>query len=229
MARFRIFWGSLPANGGGTYLYWAVVPEALSDYTNDDAGAAKIRLGQDEAGTALEAGTFGSQLYTPGSGPTVDAVSPPTDQLDPATSYVIVGTLWDGTVYGGGGAGAKVVKSSPFTTASSGVSAEQTETSTPADTPAATQATARAQAETSTPADTPAATQATARAQAETTASAETAAAVAAFLATMAESVTLASTQDATVPLPNAPVLSLATATDILTTSARPRVTVTFA
>jgi len=209
VARFRIFWGSLPANGGGTYLYWAVVPEALSDYTNDDAGAAKIRLGQDEAGTALEAGTFGSQLYTPGSGPTVDAVSPPTDQLDPATSYVIVGTLWDGTVYGGGGAGAKVVKSSPFTTASSGVSAEQTETSTPADTPAATQATARAQA--------------------ETTASAETAAAVAAFLATMAESVTLASTQDATVPLPNAPVLSLATATDILTTSARPRVTVTFA
>jgi len=105
----------------GPRLYWAVVPESLSDYTNDDAGAAKIKAGQDEAGTALTAGTFGSQLYTPGTGPTIDAVTPPTSQLTNGINYVIVGTLWDGTVYGGG-LGEKVVRSDPFTTTSSSIS-----------------------------------------------------------------------------------------------------------
>jgi len=152
------------APGAGTVtsstltLYWAVVPTALADYTNDDTGAARIRTGKDDTGAALEAGTFGSIIapLLPLGANTVDALLPPTTQLDPGTSYVIAWTIWDGSAYGGDTT-TKVVKSAAFDTASTGanVPASQAETATAVDSPAATLVTSAARVETAAATDTP--------------------------------------------------------------------------
>jgi len=103
------------ATGGAQTLYWVVAPTALADYTDDDTSAGYIRNGQDDTGSALAAGSYGSiaSPTTPGAN-VVDAAAAATG-LTPGTAYRIAWTIWDGVNYGGGTA-TKVVESASFTT-----------------------------------------------------------------------------------------------------------------
>ena len=44
-------------------LYWAVQPSATADWADSATGGAQIRAGQDGTGSALPAGSYGSQPY----------------------------------------------------------------------------------------------------------------------------------------------------------------------
>ena len=60
-------YGSTPYGAGagaGLTLYWAIQPSITANWADDETGGAQIRNGQDGAGAALPAGSYGSQEYT---------------------------------------------------------------------------------------------------------------------------------------------------------------------
>ena len=60
-------YGSTPYGAGddaGLTLYWAIQPSATANWADNATGGAQIRNGQDGAGSALPAGSYGSQAYT---------------------------------------------------------------------------------------------------------------------------------------------------------------------
>jgi len=98
-------------------LYWVVCPSASAGYTDDDTSAGYIKDGKNASGSALPAGTYGTRS-APVTTDTVDATSPPTTQLSPATAYKVAWTIYDDVAltYGGGTAN-KVEISAEFYTA----------------------------------------------------------------------------------------------------------------
>ena len=107
---------SIGALEPGLELYWVVVESSLADYSNDAAGAAKIKSGQDDTGAALPASQYGAQpFYSDIGAVTVDAWVEATG-LTSGTSHRIAWTIFDGTNYGGATDSTYVVISDPFTT-----------------------------------------------------------------------------------------------------------------
>jgi hypothetical protein len=96
-------------------FYWVIVSSngTADAYTNDDTSAAKIVNGQDAAGVPLVAGRYGSELAAGQNSP-LDA-DPGAINLTEDSPYKIFWTLFDGLVYGGGGA-VKVIGSAEFRT-----------------------------------------------------------------------------------------------------------------
>ena len=50
--------------GAGLTLYWAIQPSGTANWADSSTGGAQIRAGQDGTGSALSAGSYGSQDYT---------------------------------------------------------------------------------------------------------------------------------------------------------------------
>ncbi|MBK8858850.1 MAG: hypothetical protein IPN11_14550 [Opitutaceae bacterium] len=65
-------------------LYWAVQPSATADWADNSTGGAQIRAGQDGAGSALAAGSFGNQAYTAAGTLDMEALA---TGLTPGASY----------------------------------------------------------------------------------------------------------------------------------------------
>ena len=89
-------------------LYWAVQPSATADWADNSTGGAQIKAGQDGAGSALAAGSFGNQAYTAAG--TLD-MAVAASGLTPGQSYEFGYVVYDSVSY------SNVVVSAAFRTA----------------------------------------------------------------------------------------------------------------
>ena len=113
-------YGATPYGAGddaGLTLYWAIQPSGTANWADDATGGAQIRAGQDGAGSALPAGSYGSQAYT-AAGQIDMAVA--ASGLTPGQSYEFGFVLYDSAA----GEYSNVQVSAAFvTTANTGASA----------------------------------------------------------------------------------------------------------
>lgn len=117
-------YGATPYGAGddaGLTLYWAIQPSGTANWADDETGGAQIRAGQDGTGSALPAGSYGSQEYT-AAGEIDMAVS--ASGLTPGASYEFGFVLYDPTAAAEEDRYSNVVVSTAFvTTANTGASA----------------------------------------------------------------------------------------------------------
>lgn len=106
-------YGATPYGAGddaGLTLYWAIQPSGTANWANNATGGGYIRDGKDGTGSALSAGSYGSQAYTAAG--QIDMATAASG-LTPNTSYEFGFVLYDSAAdeY------SNVVVSSAFTTA----------------------------------------------------------------------------------------------------------------
>ena len=112
-------YGATPYGAGddaGLTLYWAIQPSGTANWANNATGGGYIRDGKDGTGSALPAGSYGSQAYTAAG--QIDMATAASG-LTPGQSYEFGFVLYDPAT----DTYSNVVVSAAFVTANTGASA----------------------------------------------------------------------------------------------------------